>query len=253
MLDRVPDDWYVEFHRGLAARFWRAAGAAMAEDDVRVAKPLLGDARSVLDVPCGDGRMTIRLAAAGYDAIGIDVIGEEVEHARAAARAAGQTARFAVGDLKALPDVGRVDAVLSWGNSFGYLSPPDTARSLANLHGALRPGGRLVLESLTIAESLLVRGVQAAAEYEYDGIRMTTANRYRVEESRIESDVVFEAADGTVERTRLAHRVHTAGELVRLVEAAGFGGVRLLAGDGATPYALGAPKLILVATASPPG
>ena len=74
-----------------------------------------------------------------------------------------------------------------------------------------------------------------------------------MEESRIESDVVFEAADGTVERTRLAHRVHTAGELVRLVEAAGFGGVRLLAGDAATPHALGAPKLILVATASPPG
>jgi SAM-dependent methyltransferase len=244
VLDRVPDDWYVEFHRGLAARFWRAAAADMAEDDVRVVLPLLGDARSVLDVPCGDGRMTIRLAAAGLDAIGIDVAPEEVEHARAA----GSPARFEVGDLKALPDVGRVDAVLSWGNSFGYLSPPDTARSLANLHRVLRPGGRLVLESLTIAESLLVRGVDDGAEYGYGGIRMTTTNRYNVAESRLETDAVFAAADGTVERSRFAHRVHTAGEVVRLVEAAGFGEVRLLAGDGATPYELGTPRMILVAS-----
>ena len=248
MLDRVPDDWYVEFHRGLAARFWRAAAAEMAEDDVRVVLPLLGDARSVLDVPCGDGRMTIRLAAAGLDAIGIDVVPEEVEHARAAARAAGRPVRFEVGDLKALPDVGRVDAVLSWGNSFGYLSPPDTTSSLANLHRALRPGGRLVLESLTVAESLLVRGVDDGAEYEYGGIRMTTTNRYNVAESRLETDAVFASADGTVERSRLAHRVHTAGEVVRLVESAGFGGVRLLAGDGATPYELGAPRMILTAS-----
>jgi SAM-dependent methyltransferase len=244
VLDRVPDDWYVEFHRGLAARFWRAAAADMAEDDVRVVLPLLGDARSVLDVPCGDGRMTIRLAAAGLDAIGIDVAPEEVEHARAA----GSPARFEVGDLKALPDVGRVDAVLSWGNSFGYLSPPDTARSLANLHRVLRPGGRLVLESLTIAESLLVRGVDDGAEYGYGGIRMTTTNRYNVAESRLETHAVFAAADGTVERSRFAHRVHTAGEVVRLVEAAGFGEVRLLAGDGATPYELGTPRMILTAS-----
>ena len=29
---KVSDDWYVGFHRGLAAEFWRAAGAAMADD-----------------------------------------------------------------------------------------------------------------------------------------------------------------------------------------------------------------------------
>jgi hypothetical protein len=48
--------------------------------------------------------------------------------------------------------VGRVDAVVSWGNSFGYLVPAETARSLAQMHAALRPGGRLVLESVTVAE-----------------------------------------------------------------------------------------------------
>ena len=37
----MPDEWYVGFHRGLAARFWRAAGATMAEADLKVVLGLL--------------------------------------------------------------------------------------------------------------------------------------------------------------------------------------------------------------------
>ena len=245
---RVPDDWFDGFHHGLVARFWRAAGAAMLEDDWRRLSGLLGPGepgRSVLDVPCGDGRLTHRLAAAGYDAVGIDIAPEEVERAR---RAAG-AARFLVGDLRALPDVGPFDLVVSWGNSFGYLPPPETARSLAGLHGVLRPGGRLLLESLTVAESLLVDGVSPRSEHEAGGVRMTAVNHYRVEESRLESDAVFEDGDGVVERAQFAHHVHTAGEVVRMLRGAGFAEVQLLGADGESPYELGSPRLIAVATA----
>jgi SAM-dependent methyltransferase len=244
---RVPDEWFVGFHQGLAARFWRAAAAAMAEDDTQVVRRLLpAPPAKVLDVPCGDGRITTRLAAAGYEAIGVDIIAAEVEQARR--NAAGTTARFEVGDLRALPDVGRVDALVSWGNAFGYLVPEETARSLASMRAALRPGGRLVLESLTIAESFLVAGFKPNTEWEYGGIRLSATNHYRVSESRLESDFTFEDAEGHVEHTRAAHHVHTSGEVVRLLRQAGFGEIELLGSDGVEPYALGSPRLIAVAT-----
>ena len=251
---RVPDEWFVGFHQGLAARFWRAAAAAMAEDDMRVVARLLGDPpASVLDVPCGDGRMTIRLAAAGYDAIGVDIVASEVEQARRAAAAAGVAARFEVGDLRALPDVGRVDAVLSWGNSFGYLVPAETARSLAGMRAALRPGGRLVLESVTVAETFLTSGVEPSTEWEYGGVRLRAENHYRVSESRLESAFTFEDADGRVERAQAAHHVHTSGEVVRLLRQAGFGQIALLGADGVEPYEVGSPRLIAVARCIPEG
>ena len=97
-----------------------------------------------------------------------------------------------------------VDAVVSWGNAFGYLVPEDTARSLTGMRRRLRPGGRLLLESLTVAESLLAHGVGERDEHTFGGIRMTSVSRYRVAESRLESDLEFEDADGRVEHARSA-------------------------------------------------
>lgn len=243
---RVPDDWYVGFHAGLAARFWRAAGAAMIDADEQVLRRVLGESpATLLDVPCGDGRVALALARRGWRVTGIDLAVGEVELARARAGAEALDARFLVGDLRSLPPVGRFDVVLSWGNSFGYLTPPETASSLRGLRAALRHGGVLVLETLTTAESLLVRGVQPTAVHEFDGIRMEVANRYRADESRLESDLRFEA-DGVVEHARAAHRVHTTGELVRLLHGAGFADVELRGPDGVAPFELGDPRLVVV-------
>ena len=80
-------------------------------------------------------------------------------------------------------------------------------------------------------------------------MRMTAHNVYRAEESRLESDYVFEDGSGAVETARAAHHVHTSGELVRMLRAAGFAEVELRGADGTTPYELGAAKLIVVAVA----
>jgi SAM-dependent methyltransferase len=241
----VPDEWYVGFHQGLAARFWRAAAATMAAADLKVVLGLLPVApAAVLDVPCGDGRLTLPLARAGYEATGVDISQTEIEHARAIAEGG---ARFEPGDLRALPDVGRFDAVVSWGNSFGYLTPAGTADSLSGFKRALKPNGRLILESLTVAESFLIGGISARSEYEFGGIRMTAANRYRPEESRYESDYTFEDDQGNVERSCGAHHVHTTGEVVRLLQAAGFEDVGLRGPDGRTRYELGDRRMIAVA------
>jgi hypothetical protein len=106
-----------------------------------------------------------------------------------------------------------------------------------------------VLESMTVAESLLPGGIAPHSEIEFGGIRMARTNRYNAAESRLETDYVLTAEDGTVERSRAAHHVHTAAEVGRLLAGAGFRDVRLVGGDGDTAYALGDPRLIALATA----
>jgi len=195
----------------------------------------------VLDAPCGSGRIAARLAERGVEVTGIDISPEEIE----AARARGSTASFEVGDLRALPE-GAFDAVVQWGNSFGYMPPDATLAALRSAAGALKPGGRLLLESATVAESLLPE-YRSELEYEAGGITMRARHDYDVRNSRLVGDFTFEDAAGRVERAGVIHHVHTIGEVVRMLESAGFQVEQLLS-DAAqrTPYTVGSRHLIAI-------
>ncbi|WP_420347260.1 class I SAM-dependent methyltransferase [Pelagibius sp.] len=91
----------------------------------------------VLDLGCGEGALTAKIAAAGAAVVGIDSSPEQV----AAARARGLDAR--VMNAEALTFEAEFDAVLS-NAALHWMRNPD-----AVLHGvaaALKPGGRLVAE-----------------------------------------------------------------------------------------------------------
>jgi hypothetical protein len=193
--------------------------------------------------------MTRQLAAAGHRAIGVDISAEELMHARHLAAEGKLDVQFVAGDMRDLPDVGPVDGILCWGNSFGYLMPEDTARSFVAMRKLLRSDRRLVVESYAFAESILASAIEPEDEYEYGGIRMKKKNHYRVEESRVDVDYVFENDAGVIERTQSAYYVHTIGEIVRLLKAAGFRKVELRGQDGTSPFRLGSPRLIAIATA----
>jgi len=105
------------------------------------AKPKTGE--RIVDVGCGSGATTIAFARkvgpSGH-ALGVDVSGPMLEQARASAPADAQI-EFMQADATVYPfDPGSVDLVAS---RFGVMFFADPAKSFANLHGALKPSGRL--------------------------------------------------------------------------------------------------------------
>lgn len=104
--------------------------------------PDLPAGASVLEVGCGTGQVAQLLLARGYAVTGLDLAEDMLAHA--AVNAPG--GRFLAGDMRhfALPPVH--DACLAI-SSLCYLeSADDLAATLANVHRALRPGGRLLCE-----------------------------------------------------------------------------------------------------------
>ncbi|HVH07440.1 MAG TPA: class I SAM-dependent methyltransferase [Myxococcota bacterium] len=91
----------------------------------------------ILDLGCGDGWLTERLAALGCEVVGVDGSAEQV----AAARARGVDARVA--RAEALPFESEFDAVFS--NAVLHWVK-DAAGAIAAVRRALRPGGRFVAE-----------------------------------------------------------------------------------------------------------
>ncbi len=94
----------------------------------------------VLDIGCGCGETTLRLAARGASATGIDISKPMLERARERAAADGASATFVLGDAAEV----RFDASFDHAFSrFGVMFFSDPRAAFTNIHGALRPGGGL--------------------------------------------------------------------------------------------------------------
>ncbi|WP_419803870.1 class I SAM-dependent methyltransferase [Terriglobus sp.] len=109
--------------------------ADLAQDVVALLAPAPGE--RILDLGCGDGALTERLAAFGTDVTGCDRAPEML----AAASARGL--RTVAADMTALPFAHEFDAVFSNAALHWTRAQPTV---LAGVHRALRPGGRFVAE-----------------------------------------------------------------------------------------------------------
>ena len=124
----------------------------------------------ILDLGCGDGALTEKLAALGCSVLGVDASPEQV----AAARARGLDAREV--DGQSLPFKGKFDAVFS-NAALHWMKEAD--RVIAGVFRALKPGGRFVAEMggagnverivAALREGLSRRGLDATLPWYFPG------------------------------------------------------------------------------------
>lgn len=96
---------------------------------------------AVLDIGCGPGHLTGYLRSLGVDAIGVDLVPEFVEHARAA----HPDGWYALGSMAQLPvPAGSVAGILAW-YSLIHLPPDDLDAVLAELRRVTSAGAALVV------------------------------------------------------------------------------------------------------------
>ena len=104
---------------------------------------LLGGRPSrILDLGCGPGFYSHRLAARGHRCHGIDFGPASIEYAREHNPALSQCT-FALGDIRHTPFGGPYDLAMILFGEFNVFSPGEAAAILHNVRASLRPEGRL--------------------------------------------------------------------------------------------------------------
>jgi 2-polyprenyl-3-methyl-5-hydroxy-6-metoxy-1,4-benzoquinol methylase len=188
----------------------------------------------------------VRLAERGLAVTGVDISAPELEVARAAAAERGVEVRFEQGDVRELPE-GEFDALVCWGNSFGYMPHAATLDHLSACRRALREGGRLLLDTSTVAEAVLP-GLRDEMDYDLGEVRMLARQVYEAQGSRIVTEMEFTAPGSEPERSAVVHHVYTTAELVRMLEQSGFSVEQLLGNPlSGERFELGSARLVLVA------
>jgi SAM-dependent methyltransferase len=239
--------WYVDFFTELPNEFWRrAVPPELTVEEIDFVSERLGLApRSrILDVPCGSGRHSLELARRGHRVTGVDLSAEAIGHARRVA--AGLDVEFVCADMREIPRDNGFDAVVCLGNSFGYLELDGLRDFAAALAGAVRPGGGLVVDFASAAESVLP-GYRAEPRTMRTGdITVLATSEYDVAGSRTLSRYRFTRGEEEVDVTAI-HHVYTVAQIVDLLSGNGFTEVELFGGPGGEPYEIGSGQLLLTA------
>jgi SAM-dependent methyltransferase len=102
-----------------------------------------------LDLGCGPGLYTSRLAQRGLNVTGIDFSQRSLAYARETAAQQGLSVTYRRENYLALEDTAQYDAVSLIYGDFCPLPPEDRATLLDRVHRALKPGGRFVFDLST--------------------------------------------------------------------------------------------------------
>jgi cyclopropane fatty-acyl-phospholipid synthase-like methyltransferase len=254
----IPSNWYENFFHGVSLDLWRKAISpehTNREADF-LAKALECEAGAhLLDVPCGNGRLSFELAGSGYRVTGVDISEEFIQEASSkAARASeantGRTPvpQFILGDMSKIEGDTIYDGAYCFGNSFGFLEYANMESFLSGVARALKPGARFVVETGMAAESTLTK-FEAETSHQIQDIRVTIKEQYLAEESCIDTEYVFER-NGEVESRKAKHWIYTVAEIRRMLERAGFEVLNVYGSLKFEPYVLGSEELFVIARKS---
>lgn len=244
------DTWYRDFFTGAALDLWRQAKTEdETENECAFLQEIFEQSGShLLDVPCGNGRLTIPMAEAGYKVTGLDFCQEFLDDA--AKRAASinfedGAVEFIQGDMRKISSKTKFDGAFCFGNSFGYFNREGTEQMFQSVGECLKVGAKFVLESSMLAETFLVNG--AEREWVRVGdMLMLIENHYDPRESCVQTEYTF-IRDGKQESRHATHWIYTAGELCSMLSRAGLFVDDLFGSLEGDEYALGSERVVLVA------
>jgi ubiquinone/menaquinone biosynthesis C-methylase UbiE len=239
------DDFFGEFY----LRAYASAEAdATAEAQAVAAARLSGcpEGGDLLDVPCGYGRYAIPLARAGYRVAGVDRSETLLAEAR---RRTGHDRwpKLTRADYRELPfPDASFDAALNLFTSLGYLGDEEDTRVLAEIGRVLRPGGRLVIE--TMHRDRLVDGFRERDWHAMGEGRLLLEQRTFDPASGVAQTtqtVIY--GSGERESRTFSVRTYTATELLAMLRRAGYEELRCAGGFDGSPFEGAASRLVIVA------
>jgi SAM-dependent methyltransferase len=241
-------DWWQTFFTGPAVDSWlavasdeqTAAEAAFIREELGVSPPA-----RLLDVPCGGGRHSLAMAGLGFHMTGVDLSEGFLAAARTRHPAGPGSVAWEHREMRDLPWAGAFDGAFCFGNSFGYLDDRGNADFLRAVARALKPGGRFVLETGYVLDTLLPN-LQAKTWYQAGEILMLADRRYDHVEGRLHVEYTW-ISEGLVTRRSMSARLYTYRDIFGLMKEAGFTDPKGYGSPAREPFRVGSGRLLVTA------
>lgn len=175
----------------------------------------------ILDLACGFGRHSLRLAQDGYELVGLDLSMPLLQKALAEAQRRSLNVKFIHGDMRELSFSTIFDGVFIWDTSLGYFDDRTNLRVLQGIHRSLKNGGRLLID--VINRDYVVQQTPTRLWWEGKGCIFLEESEFDYQTSTLHAKRSFIYEDGTrpLEQNSFI-RLYNAHELRQMLHVAGF-------------------------------
>ena len=198
----------------------------------------------ILDLACGFGRHTNRLAALGHHMTGIDLMPGFLDIARRDAAERGVQVDYRQGDMRDLDFDAQFDRVMLLFTAFGYFDDAGNLRVLERIARALKPGGLIALDVPN--RDVTAKTVPPYMVTEKDGNLMIDRNSFDSISGRSTNRRIV-IRDGVRRDKAFSVRLYNATEIRDLLQRAGLEIQGLYAGWDLAPVTLDSRRLVVVA------
>ena len=248
MTEQTRKAWYEQdgFWQTFEATIFDAERRALAPTEVERVIELLAlePGQRICDLCCGVGRHSLEMARRGFQVTAVDRTERYIEEARRVGKAEGLAIEFVREDMRDFCRPDTFDAMLNLFTSFGYFDAQrDDRRTLENAYRSLRKGGRLILDLMS--KEIMARLFGPRDWRRVDGGILLEDRKIVDDWGRIENTWTL-IKDGEQKQGFFSHRLYSATELRRLLEACGFRDVAAYGSLAGVPYDEKAERLVIV-------
>lgn len=217
---------------GVFSEFYDALTANVSYDTVsQVLSSLLtryGKSRGLLlDLACGTGSVSVRLAKKGYEVIGVDLSPEMLSEAQNKAYSAGQNILFLCQDMTALDLYGTVDAAVCTLDGLCHLPNEESVfAALQKVSLFMNPGGVFLFDVNSVYKHRAVLGNNTFV-YDTDDVYCVWQNTLLSDGVTVQMDLDFfepvsDKGDYVRQSERFTERAYPRETLEAMLKKAGF-------------------------------
>jgi ubiquinone/menaquinone biosynthesis C-methylase UbiE len=198
--------------------------------EARAIRRLLGlpPGSKILDVACGEGRISIALARLGFRVTGLDASESLLQRAKQKALRAKMDIEWLQRDMREIGIDNRFDAVVNMFTSFGYFnSNSDNLKALQSMNKALKKSGKFILDIENIffvARAAQISGSESIYR-PIDNFKgwVEEVTDFNPLEQRVEMSLrLWFPERGIIKTGKASYRAFTFLEIRNLLEESGF-------------------------------
>ncbi|NNG01356.1 MAG: class I SAM-dependent methyltransferase [Desulfobacteraceae bacterium] len=186
-----------------------------------------GEKLDILDLGCGPGLYTEKLAENGHEVTGMDFSANSIRHARKSADDKHLNINYIIQDYLQLEADNRYDVILLIFMDFCVLNPNQHRLLLKNTHRALKPGGKFIFDVLNhgaFNRQMPVGTWEATASGFWKNepyVALSTAFDYGAEKVRLSQHIIIDS-DDDIDVYRFWHSHYSHDDLDAILTENGF-------------------------------